>query len=45
LINRGYSLEIIGHASEEGSETYNENLSRRRAEAVADIFRNNGVPL
>lgn len=43
--NPEYSLEIIGHASDEGSETYNENLSRRRAEAVADIFRNNGVPL
>lgn len=36
-------VEIIGHADPSGPENYNEWLSHRRAERVADHFRQSGI--
>ncbi|MEZ5935667.1 MAG: OmpA family protein [Alphaproteobacteria bacterium] len=36
-------FEIVGHADSTGEADYNQGLSERRAEAVADYFRRNGV--
>lgn len=38
-------ITVIGHTDERGTETYNEELSMRRAEAVVDFLRLNGVRL
>jgi len=35
-------VEIVGHTSASGSESYNQDLSRRRAEAVRDYLAANG---
>jgi OOP family OmpA-OmpF porin len=37
------SLEIIGHTDSKGSKAYNQKLSERRAQAVADFLRTFGV--
>jgi OOP family OmpA-OmpF porin len=40
----GYSVQIEGHASGVGSYTVNQRLSRARAEAVATLLQQSGVP-
>ncbi len=37
------NFEIVGHADSTGAADYNQGLSERRAAAVADYFRANGV--
>ncbi|MEJ6709489.1 MAG: OmpA family protein [Amylibacter sp.] len=37
-------VDVIGHTDSVGDETYNQNLSSRRAYAVESILLNNGVP-
>ena len=37
------SLEIVGHTDSKGSKAYNQKLSERRAQAVADFLRTFGV--
>jgi len=37
-------VEIIGHTDNTGSAAYNQDLSQRRAAAVASILRSAGVP-
>jgi outer membrane protein OmpA-like peptidoglycan-associated protein len=36
-------VNVEGHTDSTGSESYNEELSRRRANAVAEVLRANGV--
>ena len=36
-------LEIVGHTDSKGSKAYNQKLSERRAQAVADFLRTFGV--
>jgi len=36
-------FEIVGHADSTGAADYNQDLSERRAKAVADYFMRNGV--
>lgn len=36
-------FEIVGHADSTGEADYNQGLSERRAEAVADYFRRHGI--
>ncbi len=37
-------VHVIGHTDSVGSEAYNQRLSQRRAEAVADYLASRGVP-
>jgi outer membrane protein OmpA-like peptidoglycan-associated protein len=37
------SMRVIGHTSSEGNETYNEELSQRRAEAVVAALVSRGI--
>ncbi|MFQ3302206.1 MAG: outer membrane protein OmpA-like peptidoglycan-associated protein, partial [Planktomarina sp.] len=37
------TVKILGHTDNTGSGSYNESLSQRRADAVANILMNNGV--
>ncbi|MFP5478443.1 MAG: OmpA family protein [Alphaproteobacteria bacterium] len=37
-------IEVIGHTDNTGSAAYNQDLSQRRAVAVATVLRENGVP-
>lgn len=37
-------IEVIGHTDNTGAAAYNQDLSQRRAVAVASILRENGVP-
>lgn len=37
-------FEIVGHADSTGAADYNQGLSERRALAVADYFKQNGIP-
>lgn len=37
------TIEVVGHADSDGSEAYNQDLSERRAGAVASILINEGV--
>lgn len=37
------TVQVIGHTDSDGSEAYNQGLSERRANAVADVLLNNGV--
>lgn len=37
-------IEIVGHACESGSRSYNQELSERRAEAVKDYLISRGIP-
>jgi len=41
---RNRRVSVIGHADRRQSEEYNLALSRRRAQAVADIIRSNAPP-
>ena len=36
--------QVVGHTDSSGSETYNQALSERRADAVADYLQRRGVP-
>ena len=38
------TVQVIGHTDNTGSQAYNQDLSERRAAAVASILRNGGVP-
>lgn len=38
------TIEVIGHTDNEGAASYNQDLSQRRAVAVADVLRGSGVP-
>lgn len=38
------NIQIIGHTDNEGDATYNQTLSERRANAVADVLMTEGVP-
>ncbi len=38
-------VHVVGHTDNVGSDSYNDELSRRRAEAVADYLADYGVPL
>ena len=37
------NIEIIGHTDDKGTDTYNQGLSERRANAVSAYLRNNGI--
>lgn len=37
-------IEIVGHTDDSGSAAYNQDLSERRARAVADVLQSSGVP-
>jgi outer membrane protein OmpA-like peptidoglycan-associated protein len=41
--NRGFRVQLDGHASSEGAEQHNQELSEQRAEAVLDYLVNHGV--
>ncbi|MBY7731207.1 OmpA family protein [Vibrio splendidus] len=38
-------LSIVGHTDSQGSEKYNERLSLRRAQSVANYFESNGIDM
>lgn len=38
------TIEVIGHTDNVGAASYNQDLSQRRAVAVADVLRYSGVP-
>ncbi len=38
------NMEVIGHTDNVGGAAYNQDLSQRRAVAVAEVLRNSGVP-
>lgn len=38
-------VQVIGHTDNTGGAEYNQRLSERRADAVADVLMNGGVPL
>ena len=38
------TVQVIGHTDNTGSASYNQDLSQRRAQTVADILREDGVP-
>lgn len=42
--NRGVSVRIAGHTDSDGSASYNQSLSERRANSVRDYLVNKGVP-
>jgi outer membrane protein OmpA-like peptidoglycan-associated protein len=42
--NKGFKVEVQGHASSEGSNDHNQDLSEHRAEAVVDYLVAHGVP-
>ncbi len=37
-------IHVVGHTDSDGSDQHNQALSERRAEAVANLLANNGVP-
>jgi len=37
-------IAVVGHTDSAGTESYNQKLSERRAQAVANYLRTNGVP-
>jgi outer membrane protein OmpA-like peptidoglycan-associated protein len=45
ISQKGYVIEVAGFASADGPEDYNRALSRRRADAVAQVLADNTVPL
>ncbi|HYZ82833.1 MAG TPA: OmpA family protein [Bryobacteraceae bacterium] len=44
LASDGYRLFVYGHTDDIGQADYNQNLSERRAQSVADYLRQAGVP-
>jgi outer membrane protein OmpA-like peptidoglycan-associated protein len=44
IINPQLNLLISGHTDEKGTPDYNLNLSRLRAEAIAEYIIKNGIP-
>jgi outer membrane protein OmpA-like peptidoglycan-associated protein len=42
--NPGITIEISGHTDNSGSETYNQQLSAQRANAVAEYLKDNQIP-
>jgi outer membrane protein OmpA-like peptidoglycan-associated protein len=40
----GYSVQVEGHASAVGLDALNQNLSMQRAQAVAAVLQQNGIP-
>lgn len=42
-IPEGTSVKVLGYASPEGSTSFNEKLSQKRADAVAEYLMQNGV--
>jgi outer membrane protein OmpA-like peptidoglycan-associated protein len=41
--NRGFRVELEGHASSEGGDEHNQSLSEQRAQAVLDYLVNHGL--
>ena len=41
--NKGFKVEVQGHASSEGTNDHNQDLSERRAEAVLDYLAAHGI--
>lgn len=39
------TVQIVGHTDSDGEAAFNQQLSERRANAVADVLLDNGVPL
>lgn len=37
-------IHVVGHTDSDGSDAHNQGLSERRADAVANLLANNGVP-
>ncbi len=44
LANEGVRVRIVGHTDSDGSSSYNQGLSERRAQSVFDYLVNKGVP-
>ena len=44
LTNADYAIIIEGHADEQGTREYNQNLSERRASSAKDFLISQGVP-
>ncbi|MET4101411.1 outer membrane protein OmpA-like peptidoglycan-associated protein [Roseovarius sp. MBR-78] len=38
------TVQVVGHTDSDGAASYNQQLSERRANAVADVLMNGGVP-
>lgn len=38
------TVQIVGHTDSDGEAAFNQQLSERRANAVADVLLNNGIP-
>jgi len=38
------TVQVVGHTDSDGDASYNQGLSERRANAVADVLMNGGVP-
>lgn len=45
LASHGYRLQIYGYTDDIGTDTYNQGLSERRAQAVHDYLAKSGIPL
>ncbi len=45
LFNRSYNLSIIGHTDDQGSHSFNQTLSERRAKAVHDYLLQQGLKI
>ncbi len=43
VTNLQYSIELIGHTSNEGTDEFNQNLSNERAKAVSKYFIEFGI--
>jgi outer membrane protein OmpA-like peptidoglycan-associated protein len=41
--NKSFKVQVQGHASSEGADDHNQDLSERRAEAVLDYLASHGV--
>lgn len=41
----GSAVQIVGHTDSDGDAAYNQQLSERRANAVADVLLDRGIPL